>query len=173
MDTPAQPEAGPESIASGVSDPTTTKRKRLHRQAAIPKELRAEVTQYARTLARKYRHLFASDRQLKTRVLTLTRALLPPRPRRRGRPRNPTVTRAIALYRKFRRKSPEESPRQVWARVYPLAIPGYDGMPDMEQRAAREALRERITWRRRRKRRRPPEKSAGNSHLVIGPVSMA
>jgi hypothetical protein len=124
------------------------------RRDSIPKELRIEVTQHARSIASKYRKLFVADRQLKDRVLRLLRALLPPRPRRRGRPRDQTTTRAIVLYRKLRRQSPEDKPRTVWARVYPLVIPGYDGMPEMEQRTVRETLRERIAGRRRKRRPR-------------------
>jgi hypothetical protein len=124
------------------------------RRPSIPKDLRIEVTQHARSIAKKYRKLFVADRQLKDRVLRLLRALLPPRPRRRGRPRDQTTTRAIVLYRKLRRQCPEDKPRAVWSRVYPLVIPGYDGMSELEQRTAREKLRERIVWRRRKRRPR-------------------
>jgi hypothetical protein len=102
-------------------------------------------------VARKYRKLFAADRRLKDRVLRLERALLPPRARRRGRPRNQTITGAIALYGKFRRQYPEEQPRIIWSRVYPLVIPGYQEMPDLEQRTAREKIREQVAWRRRKR----------------------
>jgi hypothetical protein len=124
------------------------------RRPSIPKDLRIEVTQHARSIASKYRKLFVADRQLKDRVLRLLRALLPPRPRRRGRPRDQTTTRAIVLYRKLRRQSPENKPRAIWSRVYPLAIPGYEGMSELEQRTAREKLGERIAWRRRKRRPR-------------------
>jgi hypothetical protein len=105
-------------------------------------------------IAKKYGKLFAADRELKNRVLRLLRALLPPRPRRRGRPRDQTTTRAILLYGKFRRQSPEDKPRAIWSQVYPLVIPGYEGMPDLERRTAREKLRERMAWRRRKRRPR-------------------
>jgi hypothetical protein len=98
--------------------------------------------------------LFAVDRGLKNRVVRLVRALLPPRPRRRGRPRDQTTTRAIVLCRKLRRQYPEEKPRAIWSRVYPLVIPGYESMSDLERRAAREHLRERCAWRRRKRRPR-------------------
>ena len=152
METSSQAETRPESIASGVSNPTTTKRKRLHRQAAIPKELRAEITQYARTLAKKYRHLFRGDRQMKDRTLRLVRALLPPRPRRRGRPGSRDVTRAISLLRRFRRQFSEETRQQHWARVYAVVIPDFHSMIDVEQETARFALRERVRWRMRKRR---------------------
>jgi hypothetical protein len=95
-------------------------------------------------------------------VLRLARALLPPRPRRRGRPGDPDVTRAIQLFGRFQRQYPGETPRQLWSRVYPLVILGYDRMTEMEQRTARERLQERIHWRLRKRRPReiPTEISA-------------
>jgi hypothetical protein len=68
----AEAENGLESIVRvdgllSMGEPSTTARKRRHRQAAIPRELRAEVMQYARNLARRYGDLFAADRQLKDR----------------------------------------------------------------------------------------------------------
>jgi hypothetical protein len=128
--------------------------KRRRREPSIPKDLRIEVTQHARSIAKKYRKLFVADRQLKDRVLRLLRALLPPRPRRRGRPRNQTTSRAIILYRKLRKECPEDKPRAIWSQVYPLLIPGYADMPEVEQRTAREELQERIAWRRRKRRPR-------------------
>jgi hypothetical protein len=135
---------------TGYSSIIRTERKR-RRQPSIPKELRSGITQHARMIASEYGELFAADRQLKERLVRLLRGLLPPRPRRRGRPRNQTITRAIVLYGKFRRQYPEEQPRAIWSRVYPLVIPGYQNMPDLEQRTAREKLREQVTWRRRKR----------------------
>jgi hypothetical protein len=127
--------------------------KTRRRQPSIPKELRKEITHYLRSIARRYRDLF-KDREVKNRVLRLVRALLPPRSRRRGRPDNKMVTRAIGLYRRLRRKFPQESQRETWSRVYPLVIPGYDGMSDLDQRTAREELHKRVSWRRRRRPRK-------------------
>jgi len=136
-----------------MSAAPSTRRKR--RQApTIPAALRHDVTQFARGVARKYRKLFAADLQLKHRLLRLSKALLPPQPRRRGRPRNPVVTRAITAYAKLHRQFPDEQPRAVWARVYPIAIPGYESMSDLDQRSAREELHQRVTWRRRKRRPR-------------------
>jgi len=134
--------------------PVRPRFKRRRREPSIPKELRREVAQFVRMIARKYRKQLASDPQLKARLLRLAKALLPPRPRRPGRPRNPVITDAIMLHAKFRRQFPADQPRSIWARVYPLAIPGYDAMPEVEQRTAREKLRERIAWRRRKRRPR-------------------
>ena len=123
----------------------------------MPRELRKEVIAHVRSIAGKHRAAFQADAGLKSRVLTLTRAVLPPRPRRRGRPRNPIVSRAIALYRKLRRESPQQSPRQLWGQVYPLAIPQWETKSDLERRSARDELRERIAWRRRKRRKIPAE----------------
>jgi hypothetical protein len=105
-------------------------------------------------MAKKYGQLFVTDRRLKDQVLRLLRALLPPRPRRRGRPPNPIVTQAIVLRRKFRRQYPEDKPRAIWSRIYHLVIPAYADMSEVEQRTAREKLREQVAWRRRKRRPR-------------------
>jgi hypothetical protein len=126
----------------------------------MPPELRKEVVEHIRSIARRYCDAFTEDRELKARVLRLNRALLPPRPNPRGRPGNPNTTRAIALYRKFRRKFPEEKRQATWARIYPLVIANYDQMEEPERRAARDELRERVSWRRRRKPRRIPAQFA-------------
>jgi hypothetical protein len=120
----------------------------------MPAQLRKEVTEHCRSIACKYGVDFKADRDLKARVLRLERALLPPRPKPRGRPRNPIVSRALALYRKFRRKFPELSPRQLWAQVYPLVIPEWETKSDFERRCVRDELRERIAWRQRKRRSR-------------------
>jgi hypothetical protein len=132
-----------------VSSIISTRRKR--REPSIPKALRNEITQHARIIARKYRKLLATDRQLKDQLTRLFRALLPPRPRRRGRPRNPTITRAIVLRQQSRRQYPEDKPRAIWNRIYPLVIRGYADMPEVDQRTAREKLREQVSWRRRKR----------------------
>jgi len=120
-------------------------------------QLRKDVVEHCRSIARTFVAEFKADRDLKARVLRLERALLPPRPNPRGRPANPTVTRAITLYRKFRRESPDQSPRKLWARVYPKVIDGWANMSDLEQRNARDELRERIAWRRRKRRKIPTQ----------------
>ena len=160
METSSQAETGPEAIAPGVSDPPTTKRKRVHRQAAIPRKLRIEVMQYTRNLGKKYAHVFAGDRQLKDRVLRLMRATLPPRPRRRGRPGNQIVSRAVRLLRRFRRQHPEETPQQHWARVDRLVLPNPDSMMHADYEAAKFDLRRRVRWRMRKRRRKIPAQFA-------------
>jgi hypothetical protein len=117
----------------------------------MPPEVRKEIAQVARQLKRNHRALFIADPKLKDRVSRLLRSLLPPQPRRRGRPGRPDVTKAIRLLREFRRQYPNERPSQHWARVYPLVIPGYGEMSPVQQKDARERLRERVRWRRRRR----------------------
>jgi hypothetical protein len=129
---------------------SSTPKRRCRRQPSIPKELLADI----RWISRKYRDQFSADPELKARVLRLARALLPPRPRRRGRPGDPAVTRALRLFRKFRRKYPGEPPRETWSRIYPRVIPCYDRMTELEQRTERERLQERIGWRRRKRPRK-------------------
>jgi hypothetical protein len=90
---------------------------------------------------------------LKDRVARLIRSLLPPKPRRRGRPRRKDVTTTILLLARFRREYPSERAELLWRRVYALAIPNYDAMSEVEQLDARQQLRERVRWRRRRRRR--------------------
>jgi hypothetical protein len=102
----------------------------------------------------KYRDQFIADRELKARVLRLARALLPPRPRRRGRPGDPMVTCAIRLHRKFQRQYPQERSRENWNRVCVILIPGYAALPEMEQQTEREQLQQRVKWRLRKPRRR-------------------
>jgi hypothetical protein len=80
-------------------------------------QLRKEVVEHVRSIVRKHRAAFAADAGLKTRVLTLTRALLPPRPKPRGRPANPETTRAIVLCNRFRRQHPAEKPRDLGPRL--------------------------------------------------------
>ena len=155
--SPATPGA---DRACGTGDSPTNKPKRRRRpgppipkEPRIPKELRAAVTEHACVIARQYRHLFAADRQLKDRVLHLVQALLPPRARRRGRPGLPDVTNAIRLRRQFRRQHPGKNAKQIWARVYPAVILGYDRMTELERESARNELRQRVADRLRKRAR--------------------
>jgi len=123
--------------------------RRRRRAPAIPRALRQELTQFARSIGRRYPNLFV-DRRRKDQLARLLRVLLPPR-MRRGRPRDATVTRTITLYRRFRRKFPTEKPRVIWSRIYPIVIPQYGSMPEVEQRTARDKLREQVASRRRKR----------------------
>ena len=104
-------------------------------------------------MAKNYAYVFDGNRTANEKVIRLMRALLPPR-RSRGRPRNEETTRAILLYSRFRRQHPEEKPHQTWSRVCVVLFPGYAGLREIEQQDMRQALRERVSWRRRRKPRK-------------------
>lgn len=128
-------------------------------RANIPRALRNELANFARHLARDYRQLLASDPIYRKRAGQFLTALLPPKPRRRGRPGIPGVTLAIRLIAQFRRQYPGERAEQIWSRVYPLAIPNYATMSELERSDARQELRERVRWRQTARRRK--ERPAG------------
>jgi hypothetical protein len=152
--------SGPNTASYGASTsdgtPLMVKHNRPHRrEPPIPKELRNEVIQHARSLARRYRNLFAADRELKDRVLRLVGALLPPRPRRRGRPGNQKVTQALRLLGRLRRQYPEENSRQHWTRVDDaIVIPNLHVLTDAERESAKLQLRDRVRWRLRKRSRK-------------------
>ena len=83
----------------------------------LPKEVRKELATLARKLKRDYRLLFASSPLYRKRAGQFLTALLPPKPRRRGRPGRPDVTKAIRLLELFRRRYPNELPAEHWARM--------------------------------------------------------
>jgi hypothetical protein len=123
-------------------EPAAQKRKRQRAGPALPREIRKEVTHCARQL-RQHRKLFIADPTLKERVARAFRSMLPPR-RKRGRPGLDSVTTAIRLLKQFRRQFPHDKPAQLWARVYPEAIPGYATMERERQKAERLLLRDRV-----------------------------
>jgi hypothetical protein len=137
------------SVADRQQRPATRKRKRQRAGPALPREIRKDITQFARELKRQHRHLFTADPKLKDRAARFLRSLLPPQ-RKRGRPGLDSVTRAIRLLKQFRRQFPHESPTTIWQRIYPQAIPNYDAMTKVAQKDARGTLRERVRWRQRR-----------------------
>jgi hypothetical protein len=115
-------------------------------QQDVLRGLRKELATFARHLAKQHRSLFTTDPNLRKRAGQFLTALLPPKPRRRGRPGLPSVTAAIRLLRKFRRQYPKERPAQHWERIYAQAIPGYRNMTELQQADARQQLRERVRW---------------------------
>ena len=104
----------------------------------LPQAVRKEIAAFARKLAKEHRAVFAEDPTRRKRAGRFLTALLPPKPRRRGRPGDPTVTKAIRLLRKFRRQYPKEHGERIWRRIYPLAITNYTGMTALEQSEARQ-----------------------------------
>jgi hypothetical protein len=117
------------------------------RSKNLPHDVRAELSAFARKLAREHRALFLSDPIYRKRAGQFLTALLPPKPRRRGRPGRPDVTQAIRLLKLYRRQYPNARPAEHWARTYPAVIPGDEDMNPVELRDARERLRERVRWR--------------------------
>ena len=113
--------------------PAERKRKRQRAGPALPREVRKEITQFALQLRRQRRHQFTADPKLKDRASRFFRSLLPPQ-RKRGRPGIDSVTKAIRLLRQVRRQHPNEKPAQLWARVYPEAMPGYASMDRERQK---------------------------------------
>lgn len=142
----------PAKVESG-SPPPSKPRHPFH--AELPRDLRKEIAALARKLKRDHRALFASDPIYRRRAGQFLTALLPPKPRRRGRPGIQSVTVAIRLLRKFRLQYPEDRPAQRWRRVYPEAIPNYATMGELEKADARQQLRERVRWRLRDRRTHP------------------
>ena len=129
--------------------PQPKRRSRRRSDPGIPAAVRKEITWLARELNQQYRDRFISDPKLKDRTSRLLRSLLPPKPRRRGRPGIPSVTVAIRLLQQFRRQYPRERGEEIWRRIYPKAIPRFDAMTEAAQNDARHVLRERVRWRRR------------------------
>jgi hypothetical protein len=120
----------------------------------LPRVIRKELATLARKLAREHRALLASDPIYRKRAGQFLTALLPPKPRRRGRPGRADVSAAIRLRSRFRRQYPNERWVQIWERMYPLVIPNYATMSEMEQSDARQQLRERVRWRATKRKRR-------------------
>jgi hypothetical protein len=119
----------------------------------LPRAVRKELATLARKLKRDYPALFASDPLYRKRAGQFLTALLPPKPRRRGRPGIQSVTQAILLRQKLRRRFPDEPWARIWERIYPQVIPNYRAMDDLQQGDARQELRERVRWRQRARSR--------------------
>jgi hypothetical protein len=118
-----------------------------------------------------HRALFAADANLRRRTGQFLTALLPPKPRRLGRPGRADVTIAIRLLRKLRRQYPNEQPPKIWQRIYPQAIPNYGSMPDIEKADARQELRERVRWSRRARTRKAYTKRLSKVRTLPRPDS--
>jgi hypothetical protein len=132
------------------------------------RDLRKEIAQFARKLAKEHGGLFTSDPNLRKRAGQFLTALLPPKPRRRGRPGLPSVTTAIRLLRKFKRDKPKERAAKLWEKIYPQAIPGYGCMTELEQSDARQQLRERVRWRLRVRKRAAHRPDCSPAHESSG-----
>ena len=101
-----------------------------HDKSQVPSGLRKEIATFARKLKRDYHALFASDPNLRKRAGQILTALLPPKPKRRGRPGIQSVTIAIRLRRQLKRQFPIERPAKIWEPIYP---PGDSGVRQHER----------------------------------------
>ena len=131
--------------------------------ADLPASIRKDVAVFARKLAQNHGAAFRADRTYRKRAGQFLTALLPPKPRRRGRPGRSDVTEAIRLLNQYRRRFPTERAAEHWARIYAIVIPGYGEMNRVEQRDACQRLTERVRWRSRARNRPNPTTRIGSS----------
>jgi hypothetical protein len=140
---------GPLPQTVGSDTPQPAKRK-VSRSQAVPPELARDIIEAAQMVRERHRRAFLDDRKLKDRAARLFRTMLPPRPGRPGRKRIRSVSIAIRLLRTLWRESPEAKPEQIWAKVYPKAIPNYATLNNesrwMEQRQLRDRVHSRKRW---------------------------
>ena len=148
-------ELGAHIIAEAEGRPhrqTQPSRRRKPKRPGVPREVREEVTQFARQLNQRYGKLLKADPTLRDRVARVFRSMLPPR-RKRGRPGDPIVTKAMLLIRKLRRNHPEQTPQQHWQQVYRQVIPNYQNLSREQQRGQETLLREQVRSRRNQQRK--------------------
>ena len=132
-----------------VSQPQPSQARR--RAESIPRRLRKEATEIARSLSQTYRADFVADHKLKDRVLRLLRAMLPPRPRKPGHPHDPEITKAAILHSRIRRQHSEARPAEILDMVCAALQPEYASLAPIARRDMRAGLRARLRsrWRKR------------------------
>jgi hypothetical protein len=118
----------------------------------IPRELLKDIVRLGSELRKRHGALFATDPKLRDRAARLFRSLLPPKPRRRGRPALDSVTIATRMLRSAKQLYSNEKPAQTWARIYPAAIPQWETLSPAEKQGAALQLRNRVRSRRNRRR---------------------
>jgi hypothetical protein len=126
--------------------------KRRRSSPTIPRALLKDIVRAARELRKRHGALFIADANLRDRAARLFRSMLPPKPRRRGRPALDSVTVATRLLRRLKRLYADEKPSQIWARIYPVVIPNYESLSATEKKDAGLLLRNRVRSRRNRRR---------------------
>ena len=136
----------------------------------LPAAVRKETTRFARGLNRRYGQPLRADPKLRDRVARLLRSLLLPRPSRRGRPGFDSVTRAIALLKRFRRQHPGEKPEERWRSICLEVIPNYAGMTKLQQGDARVKLIARVKDRIKKRKRRARRSARGIRPAEILPL---
>jgi hypothetical protein len=128
--------------------PTKTRRRK---REPVPEAIRRVVCEFAQALRANHAANFLASPGLKHRVGRLLAVELPPR-RRPGRPGFPAVTKAQKMFEELRRLHPGEPSRDLWRRIYPAVIEGYDSMSKLQRRDAARELCRRVGWRRRARR---------------------
>ncbi len=88
----------------------------------LPFEMRRDLVILGRKHNDEYRGLMSEDRGLREAAARFYRSLLPS-PRRRGRPRDETTSRACDLLATLSVTHPDWPPSRRWGRVYPSASP--------------------------------------------------
>jgi hypothetical protein len=119
---------------------------------AMPRELLKDIVRLGREIRKRHGTLFVANPNMKDRAARLLRSMLPPKPRRRGRPAIDSVTIASRLLRNLRKRYPNEKPAQTWARIYPLAVPHWETLSPADKQSAALQLRNRVRSRRNQRR---------------------
>ena len=119
----------------------------------LPFEMRRDLVILGRKHNDEYRGLMSEDRGLREAAARFYRSLLQS-PRRRGRPRDETTSRACDLLATLSVTHPDWPPSRRWGRVYPVCIPKYSEMSHAERRAAQLELRSKVHSRRKHERRK-------------------
>jgi hypothetical protein len=116
----------------------------------LPRTFRRELAK----LTGRYAQAFEGKPALKAIAVRYFRAILQPH-RRSGRPCDQNVTTASRLLKTYRKRYPNETYSDRWARVYPTAIPDLETLPpreaSREKSNLRAAVRSRTNARRRRR----------------------
>ena len=151
-------EADPKSSGFGAPQPASSRRdKRRSVSPALPADLAKDVIAAAQGIRDRHKELFRADRKMKDRAARLFRTLLPPRPGRPGRKPITSVTVAMRLHAKLTKELPTAIAEQIWAKIYPKAIPNYASLSNEERWIAQHQLRDRVhsrrLWWRKRKQR--------------------
>ena len=131
-------------------------------RAIVPAGMRSDILRAAQKLARRHEVSFGANPKLRECVARLLLRGLPPKPRRPGRPQQPSVTTAIRLLKQFRRQFRDDSKQQRWQRIAQAAVPGYAELVPFKQSKERGKLRGRVNSCLRQRRRRRAKKTQRN-----------
>jgi hypothetical protein len=142
------------------------------RKSALPKDAQRAIIACARLLREQHKPAFRSNPELRRVAGKLLTALLPPRPRRRGRPCEPHISLAIRLLKRAPKTHPGESPIDTWDRICGRAVRSYRTLDRGKRREERNnlkaAVRSRVNTRIRRSKshQNVPTSKSDQSHLA-------